>query len=145
MCLEFLPHAQRLCADWKEPCNSLGVPLSDTQCQAPSQLPSYAGFDFDTVRGPRGLVLTQAAKLEQSLACLDSDSWLGAESLPTMSRRASFTAYRAGSCIIRMLSGICESWRRRCIAASGRCPRRYTTRRSRSTTQCVTWQGTLVM
>ena len=73
MCLKFLPHAQRLCAEWKELCHRLGVPLSDTKHQAPSQRPSYAGFDFDTVRG---LVLTQPSKLEKLLACLDS--WLGA-------------------------------------------------------------------
>ena len=48
------------------------MPLSDTKHQAPSQRPSYAGFDFDTVRG---LVLTQPTKLEKLLACLDS--WLG--------------------------------------------------------------------
>ena len=56
---------------------------------------------------------------------------------PAKSRRASLTASRAGSCIIRMLSGICGSWRRKCTASSGQCPRRNTTRRSRSTTKCA--------
>ena len=59
--------------------------LSDTKHQAPSQRSSYAGFDFDTVRG---LVLTQPSKLEKLLACFDS--WLGAGP-PAESRRASLT------------------------------------------------------
>ena len=74
VCIEFLPHAQRLSREWKELCSKLGVPLSESKHQAPSQRPSYAGFDFDSVRG---LVLTQPAKLQKLVGCLDS--WAAAE------------------------------------------------------------------
>ena len=71
VCLEHLPHAQRLAAEWKELCEKLGVPLSDDKHQGPGQRPGYAGFDFDTVRG---LVLTQPDKVGKLLACLTA--WL---------------------------------------------------------------------
>lgn len=67
VCLEHLPHAQRLAAFWKDLCGQLGVPLSDDKYQAPGQRPGYAGFDFDTVRG---VVLIQPDKLAKLLACL---------------------------------------------------------------------------
>ena len=72
VCLEYLPHAERLEAEWQELCERLGISLNDDKRQAPSQLPNYAGFDFDTVRG---LVLAAADKVAKLLACLAT--WLG--------------------------------------------------------------------
>ena len=46
--------------------------------EAPSQRPSYARFDFDTLRG---LGLTQPAKLEKILVLDCLDSWLVAEEI----------------------------------------------------------------
>ena len=68
VCLEYLPHSERLDADWQELCADLGVPLSAEKHKRSSQRPAYAGFDFDTVRG---VVLTQPEKLEKLLSCIE--------------------------------------------------------------------------
>ena len=69
ICLSFLPHAERLAADWKQLCRILAIPLCEDKYQGPSQLPGYAGFDFDTLRG---LALAQPAKVEKLLACYEA-------------------------------------------------------------------------
>ena len=69
VCLSFLVHAQRLSDYWASVCARYGVPLCKNKYQAPSQLPGYAGFDFDTVRG---LALTQPEKVEKLLHCYEA-------------------------------------------------------------------------
>lgn len=71
VCLSFLPHAERLDADWKELCKMLGVSLNEDKHQKASQQPEYAGFVFDTVRG---LALSLPEKVEKLQACLTA--WL---------------------------------------------------------------------
>ena len=69
VCLEHLPHAERLDAEWQALCARLGVPLSADKHQPSSQKPDYAGFIFDTVRG---VVLCQPDKVVKLLACLSA-------------------------------------------------------------------------
>jgi hypothetical protein len=104
VCLEYLPHAERLEEDWQELCERLGISLNDDKRQVPSQQPNYAGFDFDTVRG---LVLAAADEVAKLLAC--PSAWLElTEILPrelaSIQERVLHYSFAIRYCYLRIVS-----------------------------------------
>jgi hypothetical protein len=130
ICLEHLPHAERLDAEWKALCARLGVPLSADKHQPSSQKPDYAGFVFDTVRG---VVLCQPDKGVKLLACLAA--WLELTEITPQE----LDSIQGRVLTIHTPSATSVLPRHRSTACAARCQRICTIGRSRWAPRCAIW------